>query len=99
MREFLQSWATAFPDSQVETTAVVADAASAAMEFRGRGTHTGPLAGPAGDIPPTGRSVDVPFVMYMEFDAGKIARGRLYFDLVTLLQQIGVQPGAAAASS
>jgi hypothetical protein len=29
-------------------------------EFVGRGTHTGPLVGPAGTLPPTGRSIEFP---------------------------------------
>jgi steroid delta-isomerase-like uncharacterized protein len=90
VREFLAGWATAFPDSQVELTRVVADEAAAAMEFRGRGTHSGPLAGPTGEIPPTGRSVDVPFAQILEVQVGKITQGRLYFDLTGMLRQLGI---------
>jgi steroid delta-isomerase-like uncharacterized protein len=93
-RAFLAGWATAFPDSEVETTLVVADEVTAVTEFRGRGTHTGPLSGPAGTIPPTGRGVDVPFVQVLEFEGDQIARVRLYFDLAGMLHQLGVMPGA-----
>jgi predicted ester cyclase len=89
-RAFLEGWATAFPDSQVETLLVVADASAAAIEFRGRGTHTGPLTGPAGTLPPTGRTVDIPFAQVFEFDGEKIVRVRLYFDLATMLHQLQV---------
>jgi steroid delta-isomerase-like uncharacterized protein len=99
VRRFLQGWAAAFPDSRVETTLVVADEQGAVMEFRGRGTQTGPLQSPAGDIPPTGRSVDVPFAQVVELQEGKIARARLYFDSMTLLQQLGVVPTPSAPSS
>lgn len=92
LRQFLQGWATAFPDSRVETTTALADDVSALLEFRGRGTHSGPLQSPAGDIPPTGRSVDIPFAQVLELRDGKIARARLYFDSMTLLQQLGVVP-------
>lgn len=92
LRQFLQGWATAFPDSRVETTTALADDVSALLEFRGRGTHGGPLQSPAGDIPPTGRSVDIPFAQVLELRDGKIARARLYFDSMTLLQQLGVVP-------
>jgi steroid delta-isomerase-like uncharacterized protein len=95
MRQFLEGWATAFPDSQVETTLLIAGDQGAAIEFVGRGTHTGPLAGPAGDIPPTGRTVDVPFAQVLELRDGKIVRLRLYFDTATLLQQLGVLPASA----
>ena len=91
---FLHGWATAFPDSWVETTLVVADEQGAAMVFWGRGTQTGPLQSPAGDTPPTptGRSVDVPFVQVVEMQQGKIAQARLHFDSMTLLQPLGVVP-------
>jgi steroid delta-isomerase-like uncharacterized protein len=92
VRHFLQGWATAFPDSRVETTRVVADEQGAVVEFRGRGTHSGPLLSPAGDIPPTGRSVDVPFVQVVDLQQGKIVKARLYFDSMMLLQQVGVVP-------
>ena len=92
VRQFLEGWATAFPDSKVETTVALADDAHGLLEFRGRGTHGGPLQSPAGDIPPTGRSVDIPFAQVLELQQGKIARARLYFDSMTLLQQLGVVP-------
>jgi steroid delta-isomerase-like uncharacterized protein len=96
VRRFLQGWAMAFPNSRVETTQVVADEQGAMMEFRGRGTQTGPLQSPAGDIPPTGRSVDVPFVEVLDLQQGKIAQARLYFDSMTLLQQLGVVPSPSS---
>lgn len=98
-RQFLQGWATAFTDSQVETLRVIADDAGAAMEFRGRGTHDGPLAGPTGAIPATGRRVDIPFAQIFEIQSGKITRVRLYFDLATMLQQLQIQLGATSAGS
>lgn len=92
VRQFMQGWAGAFPDSRTETTAVVADEQGAAIEFTGRGTQTGPLAGPAGEIPATGRTVEVRFAQMMELQHGKIARARLYFDLGGMLQQLGLAP-------
>jgi steroid delta-isomerase-like uncharacterized protein len=92
VRQFLQGWATAFPDSQVETTNVVGDEHGAAMEFVGRGAQTGPLQSPAGEIPPTGRSVDIPFCQMLAMRDGKIAQARLYFDLTTMLRQLGLMP-------
>jgi steroid delta-isomerase-like uncharacterized protein len=96
-RQFLEAWATAFPDSQVETTTVIAADDGVAMEFVGRGTHSGPLASPTGDIPPTGKHVEVPFAQMIQFRDGKIARARLYFDLAGMLQQLGLAPMGAAS--
>ena len=97
VRQFLDGWANAFPDSRVETTAVIADDERAVIEFTGRGTQTGPLRGPAGEIPATGRSVEVPFIQVAEFEGDKIVRGRLYFNSMTMLVQLGVVPAPASA--
>lgn len=92
LRQYLQGWATAFPDAKVEVTNVVADENGAAVEFTGRGTHSGPLAGPAGVVPPTGRRVEMRFCDVYEMRDGKIVRQRTYFDLTALLRQIGQIP-------
>jgi steroid delta-isomerase-like uncharacterized protein len=91
-KQFLQVWATAFPESQVETTNIVADAQGAVIEFIGRGTQTGPLQTPAGPIPPTGRSIEHRFCSVNRIENGKITESRLYFDVIGLMQQLGVAP-------
>ena len=89
-RQFQQTWATAFPDSKVEVTHRVADDNGVVTEFRGIGTHTGPLAGPAGDLPATGRPVNIQFCEVFEIKNGKISKDRLYFDLAGLMSQLGL---------
>jgi steroid delta-isomerase-like uncharacterized protein len=91
-RQYLQAWATAFPDSILEITNQVADEDGVATQFTGRGSHAGPLHGPAGVIPPTGRSVEISFCEVMTMQDGKIVRAQLYFDLATMLRQLGLLP-------
>ena len=88
--QFSQGWVTAFPDGKVEITKMVAGDEGVATEFRGRGTHTGPLVGPAGEIPATGRSIDVPFCQIMQIKNGKVVSSRLYFDAATMMGQLGL---------
>ena len=92
-KQFLQVWATAFPQSRVETTNLVADAQGAAIEFVGRGVHAGLLKTPMGDIPATGRSVEQHFCSVLKADGGQVQENRLYFDVAGLMQQLGVMPG------
>lgn len=98
-REFIDGWATAFPDSRIETGLVIANDAAVGMEWTGRGTHDGPLVTPAGTIPPTGQSVELAFTQFLEFEDGLIVRGRLYFDLASMLQQLGVVAAAPAPNA
>ena len=87
---YMTGWATAFPDSKVNILNMTADEDTIVTEFAGRGTHDGVLATPAGDIPPTGRPIDVPFCEVLRVKDGKIVEGRIYFDSATMLRQLGV---------
>jgi steroid delta-isomerase-like uncharacterized protein len=76
IRQFFLGWTTAFPNGKVQTTSIVADESHAVIEFVGRGTQTGPLVGPDGTVPPTGKSAETRFISVSEFRDGKIARSR-----------------------
>jgi predicted ester cyclase len=95
-REYETSWAQAFPDGKIELTSLVVQGDNAVAEFTGRGTHTGPLRGPTGEIPATQRRVELRCVECYRFQGDKIADGRIYFDAFSLFTQLGV--GAPAQS-
>jgi carboxymethylenebutenolidase len=42
------------------------------------------------DIPPTGKLVELPVVVVMKFERGKIAHEHIYWDQASLLVQIGL---------
>lgn len=88
-RQFMQGWVTAMSDARTEITRVCASEETVVVEFIGRGTHNGPLATPTGEIPPSGRRLEVPFCEVFEFRGGRLGAVRLYFDSATLLRQIG----------
>ena len=58
-----------------------------AVEWRFEATHSGPFAG----LPATGKQVKVPGCSFYEYDLGRrqITAGRIYFDLGSLMRQIG----------
>ena len=89
-RQVVQGWATAFPDSRIEIGSMIASEEGVVTEFRGRGTHTGPLASPAGEIPATGRSVDIPFCDVLRIKDGKIISAHTYYDAATMMRQLGL---------
>ena len=60
------------------------------VEGRFTGTNTGPLEGPEGETPPSGRKVDLPFADFSRLSDGKIVEYRTYYDQVALLTQLGL---------
>lgn len=70
-------------DAEVKN-AVFADG-KAVVEFDFVGKHTGEFAG----IPATGKSVRVPLCVVYDLTNGQITRGRVYFEVPALLQQLG----------
>ena len=59
--EFSRGFAAAMSDGQHTPAWTIQDGDAFAVEGVWTGTHTGPLAGPGGEIPATGRSVTLPF--------------------------------------
>ena len=59
---FFGSWFAAFPNARVEVEAVHIVDDVAVEEGTFTGTQNGVLHGPMGDIPPTGRSVEVDYI-------------------------------------
>jgi predicted ester cyclase len=89
-REYIESWAQAFPDGKIELVKCVAQGDDAIAEFVGRGTHTGTLRGPTGDLPPTGRRLELSCVESLRFRGGKLGEGRIYFDAFSMFTQLGI---------
>ncbi len=55
-----------------------------------RGTCLGPFMG----LPPTGRRIELPFVARIEFRDGAMAGETIWYDMLTLCDQIGHSPEA-----
>jgi ketosteroid isomerase-like protein len=56
------------------------------------GTHNGVLHGPMGDVPPTGRSVDLDYIQVLQFRDGKHLSFNLMFDRLLMIEQLGLVP-------
>jgi steroid delta-isomerase-like uncharacterized protein len=89
-REYIENWARAFPDGKIDLESVVVQGDRGTAEFTGRGTHTGTMKGPAGDLPATQRRVELPCVESYRFRDGKLASGRVYFDAFSMFTQLGI---------
>jgi steroid delta-isomerase-like uncharacterized protein len=90
----VQTYRTAFPDDMTLDIQHIHSAGDTAIvEFIGKGTHRGELAG----IAPTGRRVEIPIVTVLEMRDSKVHTEREYFDNAHMLQQLGLMPAAATA--
>lgn len=97
-KQLLLFFAEAFPESRVELTTVFAAEDQVALEFTGRGTNTGPLHLPTGDVPATGRYSELRFCEVVQISNGKIVSLHIYYDTMTLLQNLGLVPAPGQAS-
>jgi ketosteroid isomerase-like protein len=95
--EFYGGWLSAFPDFHVEVHNVYYIDDIAVEEGTYSGTHNGILHSPAGDIPPTGRSVTGEYIQVLRFREGKHVSFNLSFDRLEMLEQLGLIPAAAPA--
>jgi predicted ester cyclase len=85
-------FATAFPDARAELIRAVESGDTVMTEGVFSGTHTGPLAGPAGEVPPTGKSLRLEFADVFVVRDGLIVEHHIYYDQVAFLTQLGLMP-------
>jgi steroid delta-isomerase-like uncharacterized protein len=88
--QFMQGFKGAFPDIKIAVTNQVATDDQVVTEFTARGTHTGPLQTPAGEVPPTGRTVDFSVCEAWRIKNGRLASLHNYQDAASLMRQLGL---------
>ncbi len=88
---------TAFPDLKVEIEIEIAEGDLVGGRLRQRGTHTGPMASPTGEVPPSGKPVNFTEVAMLRIADGKVATSWYWTDMIGLLTQIGVIAAPPAA--
>jgi steroid delta-isomerase-like uncharacterized protein len=88
----------AFPDLRVEVIDIFEKGDRAAGEIRMTGTNSGPLATPMGEVPATGKRMDLRGALVGRINgANLIVEERRYYDTGTLMQQLGLAPQMAEA--
>ena len=85
-----KGWAAALPDSKATIDNAYVSDDKVVLEITWRGTHDGPWETPKGPIPATGKQIEVRSCMVCEIGEEKAKLQRHYFDMATMLQQIGV---------
>lgn len=87
-----QGWAKALPDSRATFENQFVMDNTVVLELTWRGTHRGPLPTPRGEIAPTGKTIELRACQVIEVSGERAKTIRQYFDMTSLLQQLGVQP-------
>jgi steroid delta-isomerase-like uncharacterized protein len=81
----------AFPDTNSEFWNKITCGETFILEGTWQGTHSGPLATPQGDIPPTGRTATFKLALFAQMNAeGLIQEERMYYDSAQIIQQLGL---------
>ncbi len=89
--EAWRGWAAAMPDSKATFDKAVATGNTVVLEITWRGTHKGTLKMPDQEIAPTGKKFEVRACQVVEVANDKVQSVHHYFDMATLLRQLGVE--------
>ena len=95
----LQGWKETMPDAKGTVTNAFASGNTVTLQVTWEATHTGPLEGPMGTIPASGKRQVTPAAWILTFEGEKIKESHHYFDMLNLLAQIGALPGESAESA
>ena len=95
--ELTKGWKQSFPDATGAITSIFGSGDRATAEITWTGTHLGDLESPAGTIPASNKRITVEACMTVTAEGGKIRTAHHYFDMLTMLSQIGAVPELAPA--
>jgi steroid delta-isomerase-like uncharacterized protein len=87
-KQVFTMYRTAFPDFRLSLEDLIAEGDKVVARWVTHGTHQGELMG----IPPTGKPVTVTGIDLFRFAGGKIAEHWAEFDMLGMMQQLGVIP-------
>ena len=95
--EYWDGFFRAFPDIHGQDDFEAESGDTAINEWSASGTNTGPLEGPEGTIPATGKRVTLRGCDAITVRDGLIESQRIYFDQLSFMTQLGLIPEGAAA--
>ncbi len=91
IRAGVEPFLRAFPDLRVVTERQFGQGDWITVQGHIVGTHRGPLEQPGGQtIPPTNRTVRLPYALIAKLEGGKFAETNVYFDLMGMMTQLGL---------
>ena len=88
LRAYAEAFFAGYPDVTFELTSRFATGGQGSAEWVMRGTHLGDRPG----LPATGKHVEVRGASIFDFADGQIRRCTEYWDMATMLKQLGLMP-------
>ena len=96
LRSAARRYMSAFPDLRVEATSSTLAGPRLVQELTVTGTHQGELLG----VPATGRWTEIYAAVIITYDEdAMVIEGAAYWNLLAMLQQLGVAPSLEAATA
>lgn len=83
----IMAYETSFPNYELIADDYVCEDNKVVVRARVKGINNGELMGMA----PTGKSIDLPFVIIYKIDNEKISKGWLFVDQMELMNQLGLK--------
>jgi steroid delta-isomerase-like uncharacterized protein len=93
LKEFVESWRAAFPDSLLKIEEQVAEGDKVATRWTFTGTQRGTFRG----LSPSGKQVKFSAMYFYRFSNGKVVEIHAMVNTLVLLQQLGAVPQLAQA--
>jgi len=91
--EAVKKWKKGFPDLKAKVIRAFESGDVVFSELEWEGTQSGPLEGPFGTIAATNQHGKSRAALVCRIQNGKIVEARHYFDVLTVLAQLGAVPG------
>jgi steroid delta-isomerase-like uncharacterized protein len=93
-KQLTLAFRSAFPDMRIEIEDILAEGDKVAARLHLHGTNTGSFQG----MPPTGKAIDVTATGIFRAVDGRMTEHWMNFDMLGLLQQLGVVPAPGQGS-
>ena len=87
---FASGFKQPFPDLHWDVREFIEGTDIVVVEGIFLGAITGPMVGPTGTLPATGKRVELPVCDIWKVRNGRIVENRIYYDQVTFLGQLGL---------
>ncbi|GAC1447446.1 MAG: hypothetical protein PVSMB1_19730 [Gemmatimonadaceae bacterium] len=95
VKQFVQIYRGAFPDVRITIDDQIAERDTVCTRWTATGTHKGEFMG----IAPTGKATTVTGVDIDRYQNGKVVEAWASYDMLGMLQQLGVVPSLAPAAT